>query len=54
MPDIILHHFNTSPYAEKIRLIFGYKNLAWKSVLVPNIMPSRSSPRSPAVIGACQ
>ena len=39
MPDIILHHFNTSPYAEKIRLILGYKGLAWKSVLVPNIMP---------------
>ena len=39
MPDIILHHFNTSPYAEKIRLILGYKNLAWKSVLVPNILP---------------
>jgi glutathione S-transferase len=39
MPDIILHHFNTSPYAEKIRLILGHKNLAWKSVLVPNIMP---------------
>ena len=39
MPDIILHHFNTSPYAEKIRLILGYKNLSWKSVLVPNIMP---------------
>jgi glutathione S-transferase len=39
MPDIILHHFNSSPYAEKIRLILGYKNLAWKSVLVPNIMP---------------
>ena len=39
MPDIILHHFNTSPYAEKIRLILGHKNLPWKSVLVPNIMP---------------
>ena len=39
MPDIILHHFNTSPYAEKIRLILGYKNIPWKSVLVPNIMP---------------
>ncbi len=39
MPDIILHHFNTSPYAEKIRLILGHKNLTWKSVLVPNIMP---------------
>lgn len=39
MPDIILHHFNTSPYAEKIRLILGHKNISWKSVLVPNIMP---------------
>jgi glutathione S-transferase len=39
MPEIILHHFNTSPYAEKIRLIFGYKGLPWQSVLVPNIMP---------------
>jgi glutathione S-transferase len=39
MSDIILHHFNTSPYAEKIRLILGHKNLSWKSVLVPNIMP---------------
>jgi glutathione S-transferase len=39
MSEIILHHFNTSPYAEKIRLIFGYKGLPWKSVLVPNIMP---------------
>jgi glutathione S-transferase len=39
MPDIILHHFNTSPYAEKIRLILGHKNIPWKSVLVPNIMP---------------
>ena len=39
MSDIIFHHFNTSPYAEKIRLILGYKNLSWKSILVPNIMP---------------
>ena len=39
MPDLILHHFNASPYAEKIRLILGYKGLAWKSVLAPNIMP---------------
>jgi glutathione S-transferase len=39
MPDIVLHHFNASPYAEKIRLILGHKNMAWKSVLVPNIMP---------------
>ncbi|HCN88374.1 MAG TPA: glutathione S-transferase [Oxalobacteraceae bacterium] len=39
MPDIIFHHFQSSPFSEKIRLIFGYKKLAWKSVIVPVIMP---------------
>jgi glutathione S-transferase len=37
--DIILHHYPTSPFAEKIRLILGYKQLAWNSVLIPVIMP---------------
>lgn len=39
MTELILHHYPTSPFSEKIRLILGYKNLAWKSVLIPNIMP---------------
>jgi glutathione S-transferase len=39
MNDIILHHYPTSPYAEKIRLIFGIKSLAWHSVIIPMIMP---------------
>jgi glutathione S-transferase len=39
VPDIIFHHFQSSPFSEKIRLIFGYKKLAWKSVIVPVIMP---------------
>ena len=38
-PDLILHHFVTSPFSEKIRLILGHKQLAWKSVVVPSIMP---------------
>lgn len=37
--DIILHHYASSPFSEKIRLILGYKKLPWKSVLVPAIMP---------------
>jgi glutathione S-transferase len=37
--DIFLHHYPTSPFAEKIRAIMGYKNLAWKSVFQPMIMP---------------
>ena len=39
MSDIIFHHYPASPFSEKIRLIFGYKKLAWKSVLIPNILP---------------
>jgi glutathione S-transferase len=39
MPDLILHHYATSPFSEKIRLVLGYKKLAWKSVLIPAIMP---------------
>lgn len=39
MSDLILHHYPNSPFAEKIRLILGYKQLAWKSVIIPMIMP---------------
>jgi glutathione S-transferase len=39
MNDIILHHYPTSPFSEKIRLVLGYKKLAWKSVIIPAIMP---------------
>jgi glutathione S-transferase len=35
----ILHHFEASPFSEKIRLIFGFKNIAWRSVLIPRILP---------------
>ena len=37
--ELILHHYATSPFSEKIRLILGYKKLAWKSVHIPSIMP---------------
>ena len=39
MPDLILHHYPTSPFSEKVRLVLGYKQLAWKSVIIPAIMP---------------
>lgn len=39
MTDLILHHYPTSPFSEKVRLILGYKQLAWHSVLIPRIMP---------------
>lgn len=37
--DIFLHHYTSSPFAEKIRAILGYKQMAWKSVHQPMIMP---------------
>ncbi|MCM2250821.1 MAG: glutathione S-transferase family protein [Ramlibacter sp.] len=39
MPELILHHYPSSPFSEKIRLILGYKNLPWRSVIIPAIMP---------------
>src|SRR5271167_1113817 len=37
--QLILHHYPGSPFAEKIRLILGFKGLHWSSVIIPNIMP---------------
>src|ERR1700682_258460 len=38
-PSIILHHFEKSPFSEKIRVVFGLKNIEWTSVLISRIMP---------------
>jgi glutathione S-transferase len=39
MADIILHHYDTSPFAELIRAAFGVKGLTWQSVIIPTMMP---------------
>ena len=39
MSELILHHYPTSPFAEKVRLMLGYKKLTWKSVIIPAISP---------------
>ena len=39
MSDIILHHYPTSPFAEKIRRVLAWKRLPWKSVTIPAVMP---------------
>ncbi len=39
MTDLILHHYPTSPFAEKTRLMLGFKGLSWRSVLIAPIMP---------------
>ncbi len=39
MNEIILHHYPASPFAEKVRVALGIKQLAWRSVTIPRIMP---------------
>jgi glutathione S-transferase len=39
MNELILHHYPTSPFAEKVRAVLGYKQLSWRSVHIPMIMP---------------
>jgi glutathione S-transferase len=37
--ELILHHYDMSPYAEKIRLCLGRKGVRWRSVQAPMVMP---------------
>ena len=37
--EIIFHHYKTSPFSEKVRVVFGMKGLTWRSVEIPNMMP---------------
>ncbi|MDB5886045.1 MAG: putative glutathione S-transferase-related protein [Polaromonas sp.] len=38
-PTLMLHHYPSSPFSEKVRLILGYKNIPWKSVVIPMVSP---------------
>jgi glutathione S-transferase len=38
-PALILHHYDTSPFSEKIRKVLAHKQLAWCAVEQPSIMP---------------
>lgn len=37
--DIIFHAYPQSPVAEKVRVVFGIKGLAWRSVEIPRLPP---------------
>lgn len=39
MTDLILHHFDASPFAEKVRVALGIKGLSWQAVEIPMVMP---------------
>ncbi len=39
MHELILHHYDTSPFSEKIKKILAHKNVPWRAVEQPTIMP---------------
>ena len=39
MTDIILHHYDVSPFSEKIRLALGLKGLSWRSAVTEAVPP---------------
>ena len=39
MHELILHHYDASPFAEKAGLMLGFKQLSWRSVDIPRMMP---------------
>jgi len=39
MSELILHHYEASPFSEKVRLVLGMKGMTWRSVTVPVMMP---------------
>lgn len=36
---LILHHYELSPFSEKVRRMLAYKRLAWTAVRAPAVMP---------------
>ncbi|WP_219894193.1 glutathione S-transferase family protein [Aquisediminimonas profunda] len=39
MPEVVLHHYDNSPFSEKVRICLGIKGLSWRAVDQPVIMP---------------
>jgi glutathione S-transferase len=39
MAELILHHYDTSPFSEKVKKLLAHKQLAWRAVEQPTIMP---------------
>jgi glutathione S-transferase len=39
MHSLVLHHYELSPFSEKVRRILAFKRLAWQSVRAPAVMP---------------
>ena len=39
MSDMIVYHYDTSPYCEKVRAMLGYTGMRWESVIVREMPP---------------
>ena len=39
MPQIILHHYNGSPFSHKVRTMFGYTHMQWCSSITKEVPP---------------
>jgi glutathione S-transferase len=39
MTQMILHHYWPSPFAHKIRMVFGLADVGWRSVEIPRVPP---------------
>ena len=37
--QVIFHHYPQSPVSEKVRVVLGMKDIAWKSVIIPRLLP---------------
>ncbi len=38
-PTLLLHHYEASPFSEKVRKVLAHKKIAWRAVEQPSIMP---------------
>ncbi|MBD1588842.1 glutathione S-transferase family protein [Pseudomonas typographi] len=39
MSDIILHHYDVSPFSQKVRRMLAFKELPWRGVTIANTLP---------------
>ena len=37
--QLVLHHYDGSPFGEKVATLLGYKGVAWRSVRIPPVLP---------------
>ena len=51
--ELILHHYESSPFSQKVRLVMGLKAIAYRSVDVPVMLLTSSASINVDVALAC-